>query len=159
MTLRFAFVRRLLLSGVTLLLAACGGSSVEKLPAKPLYAGGPWAVVVQDGRATAYHQVGKDWRADTTGKVKIDVLGPRPGSSNSPRPQLAAQISGNAPLVESGMWVDGRELTVKGGGVKPTVGTIYGAPDTALAKGSHTAVAFGRTDAHATAVAWTFRVV
>jgi hypothetical protein len=151
-------VRRLALLALVLAVAACGGSSGKKLPGTPLYAGGPWAVVVQHGKATAYHQVGKDWRPDTTHNVKIDILGPKPGSSQGSIPQLAVQISGNAPLVESGMWVDGQELTVKGGGMKPTVGTIYGAPDTALAKGTHTAVAYGRTDAHATAVAWTFRV-
>jgi hypothetical protein len=153
-----ALVRRLALLGLAIALVACGGSSGRKLPGTPLYAGGPWAVVVQRGKATAYHQVGNDWRPDTTGKVKIDVLGPKPGSAQGSIPQLAVQISGNAPLVESGMWVDGHELTVKGGGLRPTVGTIYGAPDTPLAKGTHTAVAYGRTDAHATAVAWTFRV-
>jgi hypothetical protein len=151
-------VRRLGLLVLALALAACGGSSAKKLPGAPLYAGGPWAVVVQHGKATAYHQVGKDWTPDTTRKVKILILGPKPGSTQGSIPQLAVQISGNAPLVESGMWVDGQELTVKGGGLKPTVGTIYGAPDTPLAKGTHTAVAYGRTDAHATAIAWTFRV-
>jgi hypothetical protein len=151
-------VRRLAILISVLALAACGGSSAKKLPGTPLYAGGPWAVVVQHAKATAYHQVGKDWQPDTSGKVKIDVLGPKPGSSQSSRPQFAVQISGNAPLVESGMWVDGDELTVKGGGLKPTVGTIYGAPGAALARGTHTAVAYGRTDEHATAVAWTFRV-
>jgi hypothetical protein len=151
-------VRRLALLVLVLTVAACGGSSAKKLPGTPLYAGGPWAVVVQHGKATAYHQVGKDWRPDTTRNVKIDILGPKPGSSQGSIPQLAVQISGNAPLVESGMWVDGQELTVKGGGVKPTVGTIYGAPDAPLAKGPHTVVAYGRTDTHASAVAWTFRV-
>jgi hypothetical protein len=151
-------VRRLVLLALVLAVAACGGSSAKKLPGTPLYAGGPWAVVVQHGKATAYHQVGKDWLADTSGKVKIDVLGPKPGSSQGATPQFAVQLSANAPLVESGMWVDGEELTVKGGGLKPTVGTIYGAPGMPLARGTHTAVAYGRTDAHAAAVAWTFRV-
>ena len=151
-------MRRLAFLGLVVALAACGATSGKKLPGSPLYAGGPWAVVVQHGKATAYHEAGKDWQPDTTRKVKIDVLGPKPGSTQGSTPQLAVQISGDAPLVESGMWVDGRELTVKGGGLKPTVGTIYGAPDTPLSPGTHTAVAYGRTDAHATAVAWTFRV-
>jgi hypothetical protein len=151
-------VRRLALLAVALALAGCGGSSAKKLPGKPLYAGGPWAVVVQGGKATAYHQSGRDWLPDTAGKVKIEVLGPKPGSAQPPTPQVAVQLSADAPLVESGMWVDGQELVVKGGGVKPTVGTIYGAPNAPLAKGPHTAVAYGRTDTHAGAIAWTFRV-
>jgi hypothetical protein len=151
-------VRRLAPVALVLALAACGGSSGTKLPGDALYAGGPWAVVVKGGDATAYHQVGKDWRPDRSGKVRIEVLGPKPGSSQPSTPQVAVQLSADAPLVESGVWVDGQELVVKGGGVKPTVGTIYGAPDGPLAKGTHTAVAYGRTDAHAAALAWTFRV-
>ena len=56
------------------------------------------------------------------------------------------------------MWVDGKELVVKGGGLTATKGTIYGAPDAPLTKGTHVAVAYGRTAVHATAVAWSFRV-
>jgi hypothetical protein len=56
------------------------------------------------------------------------------------------------------MWVDGEELVVKGGGLRPERGTIYGAPGGALAPGKHVAVAYGRTATHATAVAWTFTV-
>jgi len=47
---------------------------------------------------------------------------------------------------------------VKGGGLTPTKGTIYGAPVAPLARGEHLAVAYGRTDATGTAVAWMFRV-
>jgi hypothetical protein len=48
---------------------------------------------------------------------------------------------------------------VKGGGLTATKGTIYGAPGAPLTKGTHVAVAYARTDEHATAVAWSFRVV
>ena len=42
------------------------------------------------------------------------------------------------------MWVDGKELLVKGGGLTSTKGTIYGAPDTPLTKGTHVAVAYAQ---------------
>ena len=71
---------------------------------------------------------------------------------------MAVELSAKKPLIESGMWVDGKELVVKGGGLTATKGTIYGAPGTPLAPGKHVAVAYGRTDTHATAVAWTFTV-
>jgi hypothetical protein len=56
------------------------------------------------------------------------------------------------------LWVDGAQLLAKGGGLSPTRGTIYGAPDAPLASGKHVAVAYARTDGHGTAVAWSFRV-
>ena len=61
-------------------------------------------------------------------------------------------------MIESGMWVDGQEIPVKGGGLTATKGTIYGALGTPLTKGTHIAVAYARTAEHATAVAWSFRV-
>jgi len=148
-------------------LAGCGGMHEASTtttttaakppgPGKTLYAGGPWAVVVDGGKATAFHQVEGTWQPDTSGAVKIRILGPD-GTASS-RPQVAAEISAKKPLVESGLWVDGQELPVKGGGITPMRGTIYGTTGAPLAKGKHLAVAYGRTDRHATAVAWSFRV-
>jgi hypothetical protein len=125
-------------------------------PGKTLYTGGPWAVVVDGEQATAFHQVEGTWRPDASGAVKIRILGPH--GTVSTRPQVAAEISAKKPLVESGLWVDGEELPVKGGGITPTRGTIYGTTGAPLTKGTHLAVAYGRTDQHATAVAWSFRV-
>ena len=65
--------------------------------------------------------------------MKVSVLGP--DGTSPTMPQLAAELSAAKPLIESGMWVDGKELAVKGGGITPTKGTIYGAPGTPLAKG------------------------
>jgi hypothetical protein len=127
-------------------------------PGKVLYAGGPWAVVVRNGVATAYHLVGRTWSPDRSGAVTIEILGPQPGQKVAPIPQVAAELTAKTPLIESGLWVDGRQLSVKGGGLKPEQGTIYGAPDAKLAPGVHRAVAYARTDTHGKAVAWTFRV-
>jgi hypothetical protein len=151
-------------------LAGCGGSSKQAAttstastppppgPGTVLYAGGPWAVVLHGGVATAYHLVGQAWHADRSGRVRIDILGPRPGQTVSSIPQVAIQMTAKTPLIESGLWVDGTVLDVKGGGIKPEQGTIYGAPATKLAPGRHTAVGYGRTDTTGTAVAWTFSV-
>jgi hypothetical protein len=150
-------------------LAACGGSSKTATttsaapapappPGKVLYAGGDWVVSIANGAATAYHRVGGTWRADRSGRVKIAVLGPKRGGKAAAIPQVAVELSAPKPLVESGLWVDGRELQVKGGGLTPTRGTIYGAPPARLGRGTHTAVAYGRTDGTGSAVLWTFRV-
>lgn len=158
-------MRRSVLLIASLLLAACGSSSTYTTtstaaappgPGTVLYTGGDWAVVLDGTKATAFHRVARAWRADTSGSVKIEILGPRGKVASIP--QCAVQLTATAPLVESGMWVDGHELAVKGGGLKPDQGTIYGAPGAPLASGKHVAVAYGRTGTHATAVAWTFTV-
>ncbi|MBA3841802.1 MAG: hypothetical protein H0X39_04140, partial [Actinobacteria bacterium] len=123
---------------------------------KTLYRGGDWAVVVDGSRAVALHLVAGTWRPDRSGRVQVEFLGPH--ATAAPTPQVAAQLSASSPLVESALWVDGHELTAKGGGLTPTRGTIYGAPDAPLSKGKHVAVAYARTATAATAVARAFRV-
>jgi hypothetical protein len=157
-------VRRALLLLAAVLLAGCGSSSKESAtttttmppPGHVLYAGGDWAVSLDGAHATAYHRVAGTWRPDETGAVKIAILGPKGKVARIP--QAAVELRATAPLIESGMWIDGEELVVKGGGLRPERGTIYGAPGAALAPGKHVAVAYGRTATHATAVAWTFTV-
>jgi hypothetical protein len=166
-------VRRLVPVLVVLALAGCGGSSTPattaapKVPspaatvgqgAKTLYRGGPWAVVVDGHEAVALHLVHDRWKPDRSGKVRISILGPKPGSTAAAQPQLATELFAHSALAESAIWLDGRELLVKGGGLTATRGTIYGAPDTPLAPGTHVAVAYARTAVSATAVAWTFHV-
>jgi hypothetical protein len=128
---------------------------------RTLYNAGGWAVVqaTAPGRARAWavRRVGDRWRVDRSQRVKVRVLGPDPGTKTAPVPQIAAELVAPAPLVESGLWVDGVPLEVKGGGT-PRRGTIYGAPTSPLARGMHVAVAYGRTAGTGTAVAWTFRV-
>ena len=107
--------------------------------------------------AAALVRVAGRWRADLSGKVRIRILGPDPGERTGTMPQVAVEMFSPAPLVESGLWVDGVVLDVKGGGT-PRRGTIYGAPSTPLAPGPHVATAFARSGRDATAVAWTFTV-
>lgn len=147
-------------------LAGCGGSSSPKVatttttpkpgPGTVLYRGGAWAVVLAGDTARALRLVGGSWRPDTSGAVKVSILGPHGTAAR--RPQVAAELSAKSPLVESGLWLDGTELLAKGGGLTPNRGTIYGAPNAPLSAGKHVAVAYGRTAAHATAVAWSFSV-
>jgi hypothetical protein len=143
----------------------CGSSEAKQSgPPKPgpgqiVYQGSKWAVVIDGGKATAQHLVGDAWQTAQQGTVKIDVLGPKPGSKGNPStPQVAAALSAGEELAESALWVDGVELLEKGGGLTPTKGTIYGAPAVPLTKGKHTAIAYARTATHALAIAWTFSV-
>ena len=148
-------VRRIAFVVLVVLLSGCGGSS-KPGPGKVLYESGDWAVVVDGSTARAFHRVGGRWQPDTAGRVKVSILGPRGTAATTP--QVAVELSANAPLVESALWVDGVELNEKGGGLGPDRGTIYGAPGAPLASGKHLAVGYARTANHAAAVAWLFRV-
>jgi len=165
-------LRRLILLSLAVVAAGCGSTksttptttAVATVPSpatalpgsRVLYRGGDWGVVQGGTQAAAVQLVDGRWRADRRGRVKIEILGPDPGSTAPRRPQVAVQLTAPANLVESGLWLDGKELQVKGGG-SPTLATIYGAPPGPLAAGEHTAVAYGRTAATGTARAWTFR--
>jgi hypothetical protein len=166
-------VRRLvpLLAILIALAAGCGSTkhaaTVPKAPPPParllgpggtvLYAGNDWAVVRRGEQAVAAHLVDGVWRADRSGVVKVELLGPHKRSHRLP--QVAAEISGPSRIVEEGLWIDGVELLEKGGGLKPSRVTVYGAPNGNLKPGPHVAIAYGRTQAHGTAVAFAFTVV
>jgi hypothetical protein len=167
-------VRKLLFLPVLLVVAGCGASkgaqTVVTTTTPPpvssplsalrgshvLYYSGRWAVLQKGARAVAAHRIGRRWQLVRRSTVRIEILGPRPGSKAPTLPQIAAQLTSQSALVESGLWVDGKELVVKGGG-SPTLATIYGAPAHDLRRGRHVAVAYGRSDRSGTARAWVFR--
>ena len=161
-------MRRLTLVALALVLAGCGGSKHASAPpvatsptltgaGHVLYQGSEWAVAVDGSKATAYHFAGGKWVADRSGGPRIDILGPKPGSKVAALPQVAFQVTGRTDLADTALWVDGVEVLGKGGGLTPKRGTVYGAPAHPLKPGTHVAVAYGRTNVHATAVAWTFK--
>jgi hypothetical protein len=121
--------------------------------------GSSWAVVQsaagRKAHAVVFQLVGSKWVPDLKGRVKVRILGPQPGATAPLIPQVAIGISSKIPFVETGLWIDGKELFEKGGG-SPTAGTIYGAPKRALKPGPHVAVGFARTIANGAAVAWVF---
>jgi hypothetical protein len=126
-----------------------------------LYQGSTWAVVeaTSANKVTAYAFRLSDgkWVADRSGRVKLTILGPQPGATTTPTPQVAIEFRSSSPFVESAIWVDGTQLLEKGGG-SPTNGTIYGAPAKPLKPGTHVAVGYARTIGTGTAVAWSFKV-
>jgi hypothetical protein len=145
----------LVLGTLVLLAVGCGGSGSK---VETLYSGGDWVVDLNKGKAEVQHHVNGKWVVDTSGKVQIEILGPKPGETLTANPpQVAITMHSTTPLVESALWLDGNRLLEKGGGT-PTNGTIYGAPVNALDPGQHTAVGYARTATTGTAVAWVFRV-
>ncbi len=178
-------MRRLALVLAAVALAGCGGGSkhatsttsvpdpaaamnalIAKDPTlagtvQTLFADSTWALVLSTGKgkahAVAFHLVDGAWAPDRTGIVKLRILGPQPGATTTPTPSVAIALSSARPFVETGLWIDGAQLTAQGGG-SSTRGTVYGTPKRALAPGEHVAVGYARSKAHGTAVAWVFSV-
>jgi hypothetical protein len=129
--------------------------------ANPLYNERPWAVV-QIGRganakAVVFHDTDGKWIVDTSGQPAISILGPKPGSLQSPITQYAITMKAKAPILRSGIWLDGELLESKIGG-SPKDYTLYTKPPLALNRGVHRLVGFAGTAAHGSAVTWTYRV-
>jgi hypothetical protein len=126
---------------------------------RTLFQGSEWAVVQSAAGGKAYavvfHLVNGRWQPDESGKVKVEILGPQPGAHAPSIPQIAVEIKASAPFVESGLWLDGKEVSEKGGG-SATRSTIYGAATRELPTGKHIAVGYARTATTGTAVAWVF---
>ena len=99
---------------------------------------------------------GKEWVPDQTGKVKVAVLGPQPGTTAAASPAGGNRDHLEAPVRRLRALGRRKELFEKGGG-SATNGTIYGAPPGALKPGLHVAVGYARNIANGTAVAWVFK--
>jgi hypothetical protein len=74
------------------------------------------------------------------------------------RRAVAIALKAHAPLVETGLWVDGEELIERGGGT-PKEGTIFGSSAAPPKACEHVAVGYGRTKANGTAAACVFTTV
>lgn len=126
---------------------------------RTVFQGSSWAVVQSSAgkkaSAVAFRLVSGRWQADQSGKVKVDILGPQPDAHAPLLPQVAIEVTAPTAFVESGLWIDGKEVFEKGGG-SATRGTVYGAPTKDLKPGRHVAVGYARTATTGTAVAWVF---
>jgi hypothetical protein len=108
-------------------------------------------------KVVVFHYTGGKWIVDASGQPAIAILGPTPGSTQNPITQYAITTKAKAPILRSGIWLDGQLLqsTIAG---SSTDYTLYTKPPLALHKGVHRLVGFAGTAAHGSAVTWTYRV-
>jgi hypothetical protein len=106
--------------------------------------------------AVALQRYGNQYRASLVSPVRIRPLGPDPGSTHGPVSQVAAEFSAPTPLVQAGLWVDGKAIPAEPRG-SPRRFTAFGSTGT-LKPGRHSVVAFAEAGGSAKATAWTFRV-
>lgn len=96
------------------------------------------------------------WRLELGSPIRIEPLRPQPGETVARRTQLAAEVTAGAPVLEAGLWLDGRAFPSRGGGPTPSALTMFGETAT-LSPGRHHVVAFASTAANAAARAWPFQ--
>ena len=106
--------------------------------------------------AVALQRFGRQYKASLVSPVRIRPLGPDPGSTHGPISQVAAEFSAPTPLVQAGLWVDGKAIPAEPRG-SPRRFTAFGSSGT-LKPGWHSVVAFAEAGGSAKATAWTFRV-
>jgi hypothetical protein len=97
---------------------------------------------------------GGAWKIEAPGPVKIDISGPRPGSSGVVG-QVGIEIHAPGPPSVGLIWVDGQSVEPKIYTGRKSA-TVFANLAENLSPGTHLAVAYAEEGRDATAVAWTF---
>jgi hypothetical protein len=106
--------------------------------------------------AVALQRYGNQYKASLVSPVRIRPLGPDPGSTHGPITQVAAEFAAPTPIVQAGLWVDGKAIPAEPRGA-PRKFTAFGSSGS-LKPGWHSVVAFAEAGGSGKATAWTFRV-
>jgi hypothetical protein len=115
-------------------------------------------VALSRGRAayaTPLRLEGDHWRVELPGPVRIEVLGPRPGSRGKFVQQIGVEKHGPGGAGVAVLYLDGITLDAKTAS-GPEGATIFANFTNPLEPGLHTAVAFTSAAGNAAARAWTF---
>jgi hypothetical protein len=95
------------------------------------------------------------WRVELGSPVRIDVLGPPPGSRGEFAKQIGVEKHGAGGAGVAVLYLDGVTLDAQTASDADSA-TIFANFETALEPGRHTAVAFTSAAGEAAARAWTF---
>jgi hypothetical protein len=108
-----------------------------------------------DAYATPLRLEGNVWRVELEGPVRIDVLGPPPGSRGAFANQIGVEKHGPGGAGLAVLYLDGVTLDPQTFADADSA-TIFANFESKLEPGRHTAVAFTSAGGNAAARAWTF---
>ena len=108
-----------------------------------------------DAYATPLRLEGDVWRVELPGPVRIEVLGPPPGSRGKFVQQIGVEKHGPGGAGVAVLYLDGVTLDPRTSS-SPEGATIFANFANSLEPGLHTAVAFTSSGGNAAARAWTF---
>jgi len=143
-----------------------GGHKVDL--AEP--AGPTWAVVAITNEtesstappaafATVLRREGGRWRHEVGSPVRLEPIGPAPGSRERLVVQVAARVIAHAPIGAVALWIDGFSVETKGGASPDGRRyTAFSNLTERLAPGRHYVVGYAQAGSSASALAWAFTV-
>lgn len=108
-----------------------------------------------DAYAVPLRHEGNVWRVELPGPLRIQVLGPPPGSRGKFVNQIGVETHGPGGSGLALLYIDGTTLDVRTY-AGPRAATIFANFANKLEPGTHTAVAFSSNGRDAAARAWTF---
>ena len=98
-----------------------------------------------------------EWRLELFGPAALTLVVPLETVAER-HVSIAVDVEAGAPVLEVGVWVDGKQYSSPTEGPDPTSMTIFAEPEGELEPGEHTLVAYVDVGDSATATSWTFLV-
>jgi hypothetical protein len=96
-----------------------------------------------------------EWKLEIFGPIVLTLVIPEARIALS-RPRVAVSAEAGAPILEVGVWIDGKKYASPTEGASPTQMTIFAEADEEYAPGDHTVMAYASVGDTAVATAWTF---
>ena len=100
---------------------------------------------------------GDDWKLELFSHVQETLVIPEERIAQK-IPRVAVAAEAGAPILEVGVWIDGKQYPSPTEGASPTQMTIFAEPDEEFEPGNHTVQVLASVGDTATATSWTFIV-
>jgi hypothetical protein len=98
---------------------------------------------------------GAQWKLELFGPIVLTLVIPEERIAQS-KPRVAVSAEAGAPILEVGVWIDGKQYPSPTEGASPTQLTIFAEAEEEFAPGNHTVMAFASVGDTAVATSWTF---
>lgn len=96
-----------------------------------------------------------EWKLELFGPIVLTLIVPEERIALS-KPRVAVSAEAGAPILEVGVWIDGKQYASPTEGASPTQMTIFAEAEEEFEPGNHTVMTFASVGNTAVATAWTF---
>ena len=98
---------------------------------------------------------GGEWKLELFGPIVLTLVIPEERIALS-KPRVAVSAEAGAPILEVGVWIDGKQYASPTEGASPTQMTIFAEAEDEFEPGDHTVMAYASVGNTAVATSWTF---
>ena len=98
-----------------------------------------------------------EWKLELLTPISLTLVIPEERIALS-KPRVAVSAEAGAPILEVGVWIDGKQYASPTEGASPTQMTIFAEADEKFPPGNHTVTAYSSIGETASATSWTFIV-